>query len=241
MEKGHAHYGIDTNNVIESWHSNLKKHYIGKGNCRQWVDHLIHLLSQCIVPDFYWAHIQSGLGLQGCNLCKAELDTKQCADLLSFEDASNSVMQIHDSTLNVKSFTNEGVFYEVKLEDEKIISCACPAFSLTQLTCKHMFLAVHVTNFGIHLPHAIIPAKRSLEIDREDTLQYWHPHKRCLIAKAHEGLSAIVEAHYWGNGDTDEGADNLSKESLTRFVSNIQSLWHEGRDIMPFQPDNAIQ
>ncbi|KIJ55823.1 hypothetical protein M422DRAFT_85496, partial [Sphaerobolus stellatus SS14] len=63
----HAHYGIDTNNYIESWHSNLKKNYIGRGR-KMRMDYMIHILTQSVEPDFYRAHVRCGLGFQGRHL-----------------------------------------------------------------------------------------------------------------------------------------------------------------------------
>ncbi|EJD44976.1 hypothetical protein AURDEDRAFT_39852, partial [Auricularia subglabra TFB-10046 SS5] len=67
----HAHYAIDTNNFIESWHSNLKRHYL-KLMRRRRLDFIIRVLSQEVEPDFMRAHVRVGLGFKGAHLCLAE-------------------------------------------------------------------------------------------------------------------------------------------------------------------------
>ncbi|KAF8524381.1 hypothetical protein BU17DRAFT_24279, partial [Hysterangium stoloniferum] len=71
----HAHYGIDTNNYIESRHSNLKWNYLHKIHHQQ-VDFLICVLSQEVEPDYFRAHVWVGMGFNNHTLCKAERQGK---------------------------------------------------------------------------------------------------------------------------------------------------------------------
>ncbi|KIJ31012.1 hypothetical protein M422DRAFT_267434 [Sphaerobolus stellatus SS14] len=221
----HAHYGIDTNNFIESWHSNLKKNYIGRGQ---------------LEPDYFSAHVRSGLGFKGRNLCKAEVEAKKRAHALSFREAS-SCMVLEDSLLYIESFTQDNKYYEITLEDSKIMSCNCPSHVQSHLTCKHMFLAIRVTNYAIHLPHAIIPAHRLLETDEGESLVNKRTRKRRLVVKAHEILSALDSADYWVWADNDDLLDGILEESLAKLVSAVDGLRHIARDTMLVRPDNAKQ
>ncbi|CAD6950424.1 unnamed protein product, partial [Tilletia laevis] len=47
----HAHYGIDTNNYVESWHDNLKINYLGLIK-KQRIDHVICVLTREFIPDY---------------------------------------------------------------------------------------------------------------------------------------------------------------------------------------------
>ena len=92
----HAHYGIDTDNFIESWHSNLKKNYIGRGR-KQRLDHIIHILTQCVEPDYLRVHIRGGLGFKAR---KAEIDAKKAAYSLPFDEAAEYVIEVDGSQVH---------------------------------------------------------------------------------------------------------------------------------------------
>ncbi|KIJ25084.1 hypothetical protein M422DRAFT_193889, partial [Sphaerobolus stellatus SS14] len=88
-----VHYGIDTNNYIESWHSNLKANYLGRGRKHR-LDYMIRILTQDVEPDFMYAHVRCGLGFQGRHLCKAERIAKERASTLMYEEAQIHVEQL---------------------------------------------------------------------------------------------------------------------------------------------------
>jgi hypothetical protein len=60
----YAHYGSDTNNFIESWHSKLRRNYIGQMQ-KQRVDYLIKILTQDVEPDYVHSYVCIGLGFKG--------------------------------------------------------------------------------------------------------------------------------------------------------------------------------
>ncbi|KAF8515617.1 hypothetical protein BU17DRAFT_51568 [Hysterangium stoloniferum] len=95
----HVHYGIDTNNYIESWHSNLKWNYLHKIH-RQWVDFLICVLSQEVEPDYFCAYIWVGMGLNNHTLCKAERQGKKSADELDPVEAKEKVRVVPETTVS---------------------------------------------------------------------------------------------------------------------------------------------
>ncbi|KAF8501963.1 hypothetical protein BU17DRAFT_25920, partial [Hysterangium stoloniferum] len=67
----HAHYGIDTNNFIENWHSNLKCNYL----CQFIVNmsiFLICVLFEEVELDYFCAHFQVGMGFNNHTLWMAE-------------------------------------------------------------------------------------------------------------------------------------------------------------------------
>ncbi|KAF8579580.1 hypothetical protein K439DRAFT_1285717, partial [Ramaria rubella] len=57
----HSHWGIDMNNYIESWHSNLKWNYL-RNIWRQHIDYLIRILAEDVEADYMHAHVQIGMG-----------------------------------------------------------------------------------------------------------------------------------------------------------------------------------
>ncbi|KIJ31011.1 hypothetical protein M422DRAFT_267433 [Sphaerobolus stellatus SS14] len=170
----------------------------------------------------------------------AELDAKKLADALPFEQGSSWVTE-SGSSLQIRSFTNEKRSYTIVLTDYKIMSCDCPAYTKSLFTCKHMFLTIRVTEYGIFLPHAVIPARRRLDIDEEEAIDSQRAHKRRLIGKSREGISVLEAADYWVKTDLDEALDRISREDLTRLLGAVDTLNHLARDIMLARPDNATQ
>ena len=142
--------------------------------------------------------------------------------------------------LQVDSLTREGAHYSVQLQDEKIVACNCPAFSQSRLTCKHMFLAIRVTNYAILLPHAIIPNHRDRDPEGEG-LEEQRAHKRRLVEKIRDGISSLEEASYWVRADDNGKVDLISKASLTRLLSAVDDLKHLARDTLLVRSDNVTQ
>ncbi|KIJ32606.1 hypothetical protein M422DRAFT_265491 [Sphaerobolus stellatus SS14] len=240
----HAHHGVDTNNFIESWHSNLKKNYIGRGR-RQRIDYIIHILSQDVVPDYMRAHVRSGLGFRGRHLCEAEMKAKKLADELPYADASTRVIELEsestDTMVQVESFTQDDIYYTITIEEEKITSCTCSAYTESLLTCKHIFLALRFTNYAIFLPHVIIPKRRAVEIDDDEEVEHQRAHKRRLVVKIRNGIAKLDKVDYWVRAENDDMLDTMSRESLTRLLSTVDGLCHLSRDTMFSIPDNATQ
>ncbi|KIJ33949.1 hypothetical protein M422DRAFT_264088 [Sphaerobolus stellatus SS14] len=240
----HAHHGVDTNNFIESWHSNLKKNYIGRGR-RQRIDYIIRILSQDVVPDYMRAHVRSGLGFRGRHLCEAEMKAKKLADELPYADASTRVIELEsestDTMVQVESFTQDDIYYTITIEEEKITSCTCSAYTESLLTCKHIFLALRFTNYAIFLPHVIIPKRRAVEIDDDEEVEHQRAHKRRLVVKIRNGIAKLDKVDYWVRAENDDMLDTMSRESLTRLLSTVDGLCHLSRDTMFSIPDNATQ
>ena len=101
----HAHYGIDTNNYIESWHSSLKRNYIGRGGKQKRMDFIIRILTQDVEPDYMRAHIRSGLGFRSRKLCKAEQEAQKIAESLAFEEAEESVREVSEYAVFIFIFS----------------------------------------------------------------------------------------------------------------------------------------
>ncbi|KIJ36527.1 hypothetical protein M422DRAFT_261087 [Sphaerobolus stellatus SS14] len=158
------------------------------------------------LPDYMRAHLRSGLGLRGRHLCQVEMKAKKAADEITFAGACTRVVQTEssgledkpgDTEIQVESFTQDNTHYDISIKEEKITSCSCPAYTESRLTCKHMFVALRVTNYIIFLPHTITPKRRSVEIDEEDILDEQRAHKRRLIVKIRDGIDKLERADYW--------------------------------------------
>lgn len=78
--------GIHTNNFIESWHQNLKYHFLNRAS-RLRPDDFLHTLVYDVVPDFRQVVIATQLGFRGQThtkfqgIAKGEADSYTNADL----------------------------------------------------------------------------------------------------------------------------------------------------------------
>ncbi|KAJ7676949.1 hypothetical protein DFH06DRAFT_1080029 [Mycena polygramma] len=164
--KDRAHYKIDTNNYVESWHHHLKTFYL-KLIRKQRIDVLLHILTEQVEPDFRRSDIRVALDFDRPRLSKSEQASQQKARAVSSEDLDDMIdyADPEDSAspdIYIHTFTGEDeIWYLVKVHDFPsldtsdvrtcIISCECPEFKKHELKCKHMFLASRITGFPIQL------------------------------------------------------------------------------------------
>ncbi|CAD6975703.1 unnamed protein product [Tilletia controversa] len=132
----HAHYGIDTNNYVESWHGNLKINYLGLIK-KQRIDHVICVLTREVIPDYVRRLVQCSTGIKSRTLCAKEKAARKEAQALTSEQVFSLVQGTpsHD-TITISSSTGSGS-YDV---DRDLTQCSCPAFASSGLACKHMFI-----------------------------------------------------------------------------------------------------
>jgi len=104
-----------------------------------------------------------------------------------------------------------------------------------------MFLALRVTNYPIHLPHAVVLGRRNRESHEEETLEDHRVAKRSLIEKIREEFRYLERDNLWRRVERDEELDNISRSDLTRLLSSAQSVKHSAEDIFFSRPDFATQ
>lgn len=65
---------------------------------------------------------------------------------MSAKDVNEAILetaieQLEDSSsCKIRSFSNEEVFYTVKIAEENMRSCNCTGFTWNRVSCKHMYL-----------------------------------------------------------------------------------------------------
>ncbi|KIJ25137.1 hypothetical protein M422DRAFT_273914 [Sphaerobolus stellatus SS14] len=236
----HAHEGIDTNNYIESWHSNLKRNYLGRIR-RQRVDFLIRLLSEEIEPDYNRAHIRTGIGFGTRYLNKAEQEGKKSAETLIFSEAEARVRVVSAELAMVDSFTKDDIDYEVKIRDNSFVACSCPAFSRSGLICKHMFLAQRVTTYNIQLEKSILPA--AVVSDPETIVNEGRRDEKLhLVDKALTLMDLLADRSLFKRVQSSEDElDKVSTASLTQYISAAEGLLHMKNDVFLHKLDHAKQ
>ncbi|KIJ52301.1 hypothetical protein M422DRAFT_243097 [Sphaerobolus stellatus SS14] len=139
--------------------------------------------------------------------------------------------------IHVESFAQDDVHYIITLTDEKIVSCNCQVHVQSYLTCKHVFLALRVTHYVIHLSHIIVPKHRAQDDLEDETVEQQRAYKHRMISKAREVAYEIAEAGYWWQGEKDEVIDTLSKDTVTRLFSALDGMRHLSQDAMTARPD----
>lgn len=88
---------FDTNNLIESYHNQLKSNYFGRSRNTR-VDRIIYLLSQVVIVDYRQDALRVQIGSKQFYLSPQEKQRKQKADDISIEEA---VYMISEVDLNV--------------------------------------------------------------------------------------------------------------------------------------------
>ncbi|KAE8226053.1 hypothetical protein CF319_g1309 [Tilletia indica] len=131
----HAHFGIDTNNMVEGWHGNLKVNYLGMIRLQR-VDSVLQILVREVVPDFYRRLVQCDIGIQKPNLCGQERKSRLKAHELSFQELCALVKCVYGEAYEVTSTDGE----RLHVVDAKLSQCSCPSFQSTGLACKHLFM-----------------------------------------------------------------------------------------------------
>ncbi|KAF9163563.1 hypothetical protein DFQ26_002412 [Actinomortierella ambigua] len=136
---------IDANNYIEAWHSSLEQHFIREKQQRR-VDNVIYVLNDIVVPHFQQKCIRGPVNVGMINPTqKIETElVKRVKDHI----AANGFVGMRQSsahTIAIQSFTTPETEYFIQLDFSRsttghIISCTCPSFADSEMSCKHITL-----------------------------------------------------------------------------------------------------
>jgi hypothetical protein len=91
-------------------------------------------------------------------MLKAMCNNQKMRYNFSFKYSSFKELTIYIQ-IKVESFSQDGLSYDIKVEDCEIVGCS---FMQAALACKHIFLAQCVSPVNIHLKKAIVPAAQPL-------------------------------------------------------------------------------
>lgn len=86
---------FDTNNLIETYHNQLKTYYLGRSRSLR-VDKLIYMLSQMVTLDYRQDAIKVMCGFKKMNLTKQEKKKKSLADTMPISVATMMVNLKHE-------------------------------------------------------------------------------------------------------------------------------------------------
>jgi len=138
---------MDTNNLVERWHRNLKHNYLeGKRNLR--ADDLVYILLGVVDNQFRTNYFKVVSGLQPHQLTTYEKKRRERAARIGLERAKTmiNIAQFARGVISVQSFEIPVVnqYLVEVLADKWLRSCSCPDNQQQQITCKHMFLVSRV-------------------------------------------------------------------------------------------------
>ncbi|KAG1607823.1 hypothetical protein G6F46_012008 [Rhizopus delemar] len=87
---------FNTNNLIESYHNQLKSCYFGRRkNCR--VDRVVYLLSQVVINDYRQDALRVHLGTKNLFLSKIEKERKEKAESIDIDEAISMITLDNDN------------------------------------------------------------------------------------------------------------------------------------------------
>ncbi|KAI7830339.1 hypothetical protein BC939DRAFT_473904 [Gamsiella multidivaricata] len=146
---------VTTNNWIESWHARLKGDHLGRDrNLR--VDRLVYLLQDRVDRGFRFAYLKTKRGFQPIPWRKGDVERKQKADKVSFDEAQRKIDYNRDQPcddgrlrISIQSFDPDtpDTYYilVVIARSGQLLSCSRLDFIKREpLPCKHIFLAERV-------------------------------------------------------------------------------------------------
>ncbi len=159
---------MDTNNLIESWHSTLKRQYIT--NRKRRADMVVYILTKAVEYDFKIDNFQSFHRIGKMSPTHIHLSSRQrLSDQIHMTIAEDMVNISSTSSFQVQSFTNAPHSYSVNIDiNFKMTSCICLDWQQHHLACKHMFLVARIQN-NILLPDIINPTVPNENIRRNST------------------------------------------------------------------------
>lgn len=170
-----------TNNMIESYHNQLKSFYLTRSRNKR-VDRVVYTLVHLVVCDYRSEHVQVEFGLKDMPLNAAQSKRKREADRLDLNEAQSMVNTIivNDETVSCLhywsnlyeywkktkylhqvytccSFTSpriDNVLYTVTLDPSGTFIANCSCLDNSPL-CKHMFLVSRTHSIPYYDPSNI--------------------------------------------------------------------------------------
>ncbi len=145
----HPYLGNKRDLIKSSYHHLLKSKWLD-GTRNRRIDHLIYVLTQRVLPDYYQSrHDRQQVGLEGWNLKEMHHLT-----ILSHSKSilARSITQLSNTVFHVASQTSLGCIYVV---DTQALICDCLDFPRIQF-CKHLAaVQTHITQISESGPSQI--------------------------------------------------------------------------------------
>ncbi|KAG2216254.1 hypothetical protein INT45_013797, partial [Circinella minor] len=121
-----------TNNLIESWHNQLKTHYLKKTRKHR-IDYIVWLITQVVDCVYRQSILQVFHGFEDVSLTKEEKKQHQTAYELDDDTAAEYISIVDAQKIYVKSFKKENIYYEIAVREGVLHSCTCPDFYFNRI------------------------------------------------------------------------------------------------------------
>ncbi|CEI88591.1 hypothetical protein RMCBS344292_02974 [Rhizopus microsporus] len=133
-----------TNNLIESYHNQLKTFYLGRARCSH-CDFLIYTLQETLMIDYRQETLKCLYGFQTVKLSPDDMKKKRLAYAFDEDTATSMVQRSEgdDDMYDCKSFTDDYTWYEIELKNGHLFRCNFPDDSKL---CKDIFLVNRVAD-----------------------------------------------------------------------------------------------
>ncbi|OAD68351.1 hypothetical protein PHYBLDRAFT_68897 [Phycomyces blakesleeanus NRRL 1555(-)] len=155
-----------TNNYINSWHNQLKTHFLGHSRNKRF-DRLIFILTNEV--EFYFKEESIRINMHSGPMTTAQRQQRKIemsADAVPAYMHANIIVSpskamslnttlddtddiLEDGFWFIDLFTEDGITYQVEVNNNVILSCTCYAWARYIKPCKHMYLlCIHMSDFA---------------------------------------------------------------------------------------------
>ncbi|ORE19263.1 hypothetical protein BCV71DRAFT_283634, partial [Rhizopus microsporus] len=124
-----------TNNLIESYHNQLKTFYLGRSHSLH-VDRLVYVLSQVVALDYWQDTIKAAHDFGGFRLKANEEKKRRASYCIDYNAACSMVEHLKENVYQCRSFTESILFYEMDTKEGFLKNCSC---SGQTKMCRHIF------------------------------------------------------------------------------------------------------
>ncbi|KAL0077471.1 hypothetical protein J3Q64DRAFT_1702862 [Phycomyces blakesleeanus] len=154
-----------TNNLIESYHNQLKTFYLGRTRSLR-VDRLIYLLAKVFTLDYRQENGKTLYGFQSVRLICQEEQKRRNTYMLDSNAAIEMVKKLNDTAFTCRSFTVDLFIYNIELQNDFLKNCTCPD---TSKLCKHIFLINRMLDIPYSLRQSLFSSSSAVHVSNTDT------------------------------------------------------------------------
>ncbi|CAO3591984.1 unnamed protein product [Absidia cylindrospora] len=210
-----------TNNLIESYHNQLKTFYLGRSKKNR-MDKTIYLLSQVVVLDYRQDALQVIYGVKNFSLTKVEKTSKNVADEIDTVTACSMIECVNENEYICKSFTVDEVSYQINIANNCVVSCSCPVPSGI---CKHMFLLSRIKLIPFNVVSPVSSSRSNLASSSASVVND-HDRVMDLKNKLMVGRSKIIRSLDSTMSKVEGNADEMEVllDRMNSFLNTVDDV-----------------
>ncbi|KAL0088988.1 hypothetical protein J3Q64DRAFT_1697258 [Phycomyces blakesleeanus] len=154
-----------TNNLIESYHNQLKTFYLGRARSLR-VDRLIYLLAKVLTLNYRQENVKMLYRFQSVCLTRQEEQKRRNIYMLDSNTAMEMVEKLSDTAFTCRSFTVDFAIYNIELQNSFLQNCTCPN---TSKLCKHIFLINCMLDISYFLRQSLSFSSSAVHVSNTNT------------------------------------------------------------------------